>query len=290
MHTGTPNEQFMIAPAADPYAAGTARGGKPGVSAADVGDWADDGGNAEEEDAELAVEHGPAQELVREVRRSVREQGVNLLQALRGGGEVGGGAREDLDLGAFQHSLRVILGSAKYGLVQRGAEDLFETLDPDGTGRVSCAEAADALAVDSRGNPLRKAGQSRGVTGGARPLSPSAHAAVQQDTTAAATAGASAAGWTLSYMKEHLELARSQLRKLAASKGVLQREGEEALSDVLHTRMRFEAAKSQLASLTSENSREERGKIESEVRRAEMDLDRAESRVEVSFDTVMGLF
>ncbi len=278
LREGTPNELFMNAPAA----ADAERDNKP--AAADVGDWTNDGGVADaEEDTEQAVAHGPAQELVWEVRRSVREQGVNLLQALRSGG-AGGSERDELDLEAFQQTLRAILGSTKHGLVQRGAEELFETLDPERTGRVPCASAADALAVDLRGNPLRTAGQSRGVTGGSRPLLPSAHAGAHQDTTAAATAGASAAGWTLSYLREQLELAHSQLRKLEASKGVLQRESDEAHGDVLHNRMRFQEAKTQLASLTSESSREERSKIESEVRRAETDLDRAESRVEEKQD------
>ena len=224
---------------------------------------------------EGAVAGGPAQELIHELRKSTREQGINLLQVMHGSAQ-----RMNMQLPDFVAVLHSILGESKHGLVQRGAEELFIALDLDRTGTISCEAAADALAVDSRGNPLRSAGQSRGLTGSTRPMSPTGGtAAVHQDTAAVATGGASAAGWTQTYMKDQLELALSHLRKLAASKVVLQREGEEAQADVLHNKTRLENAKARLEKLKAENNREERPKVESEMRRAETDLDRAESRV-----------
>jgi hypothetical protein len=170
------------------------------------------------------VEGGPAQELVRQVRTSMREQNINLLQAFSAHGET-------LNLQTFVQVIRDIVGEDMHGLVQRGAEDLFDALDADKSGAIQCSAAAEALALDSRGNPLRTAGQSQGDTASAAP-------GVQQDTAAAASGGASAAGWTLGYMKDQLQLALSQLKKLIASRDVLQQELEQAQAECVDSKRR----------------------------------------------------
>ena len=170
------------------------------------------------------VEGGPAQELVRQVRTSMREQNINLLQAFSAHGET-------INLQTFVQVIRDIVGEDMHGLVQRGAEDLFDALDADKCGTIQCSAAAEALALDSRGNPLRTAGQSQGDTASAAP-------GMQQDTAAAASGGASAAGWTLGYMKDQLQLALSQLKKLIASRDVLLQELEQAQAECVDSKRR----------------------------------------------------
>ena len=181
----------------------------------------------EEEEEEATVANGPAEELVREVRATVREHGIHLLQTLQSaGGSAGDSKLDSLDAQQFDHTLRFIVGERKYGLVERGGPELFAALDPQSSGTVRCDAAADALALDTRDNPLRNAG--RHVPG-----SLSSHAgggeqhvvALAQDTSGAATAGASMAGWTAAHMRQQLDMAAAQLRKLAASKEVRLRVG-----------------------------------------------------------------
>ena len=190
-----------------------------------VDDWRP--AEEEEEEEEATVANGPAEELVREVRATVREHGIHLLQTLQSaGGSAGDSKLDSLDAQQFDYTLRFIVGERKFGLVERGGPELFAALDPQSTGTVRCDAAADALALDTRDNPLRKAG--RHV-----PSSLSSHAgggeqhavALAQDTSGAATAGASMAGWTAAHMRQQLDMAAAQLRKLAASKEVLLRVG-----------------------------------------------------------------
>ena len=81
-------------------------------------------------------------------------------------------------------------------------------------------------------------------------------------------------------MQDQLELALSQLRKLSASKTVLQRESDEAQADVVYQRTRLEKARQEQAAMAGDAPKAERSRVESEVRRAGADLDRAEARVE----------
>ena len=202
-----------------------------------VDDWRPAEEEEEEEVEDATVANGPAEELVREVRATVREHGIHLLQTLQSaGGSAGDSKLDSLDAQQFDHTLRFIVGERKYGLVERGGPELFAALDPQSSGTVRCDAAADALALDTRDNPLRNAG--RHVPG-----SLSSHAgggeqhavALAQDTSGAATAGASMAGWTAAHMRQQLDMAAAQLRKLAASKEVWLRVGAHICTHGLHT-------------------------------------------------------
>ena len=125
---GAADGQFMQAPDS------LRRGGEKAApsKARGVESWQPEEEESDREDEE-AITSGPSQELVHEVRRCVRERKANLLQVLQGGGHAGESKSEVVDLATFRRVLRTLLGESKHGLVERGAADLFEALDPHNT-------------------------------------------------------------------------------------------------------------------------------------------------------------